>query len=46
MFRELGEIFNNDGNPMPELFFLVDAGPSAARIAAICAWEATFHNDK
>lgn len=46
MYHHLGEIFNNDGNPMPELFFLVDAGPSAARIAAICAWEATFHNDK
>ncbi len=46
MYRELGEIFKDDGNPLPEIVYISGAPINTLQLAAICAWEATFHNDK
>lgn len=42
MNRELGEIFANDGNPMPEIQFVGEMPGSLLWLDATCAWEASF----
>jgi hypothetical protein len=42
MVKELNHIFADDGNPLPELFFILGQPKSAIELALICAWEATF----
>lgn len=42
MVRELNFIFADDGNPLPEAFFIAGCPATAIQLMTICAWEATF----
>ena len=42
MDKELGKIFANDGNPIPEIEFIQGLPFSFYWLAAECAWDATF----
>ncbi|MDY0144089.1 MAG: hypothetical protein RBR97_19585 [Bacteroidales bacterium] len=42
MVRELNEIFADDGNSLPEIFFIAGAPGTVIELQLICAYEATF----
>ncbi|HPD25005.1 MAG: hypothetical protein WHW07_08165 [Bacteroidales bacterium] len=45
MVRELNTIFADDGNPLPEMFFIAGCPETVIQLNLVCAWEATFGID-
>lgn len=45
MVRELNLIFADDGNPLPEIFYLAGCPQTAISLMLVCAWEATYNSN-